>query len=127
MSRVTQNANAALIGNQVTAVPRYTSTLQARWTLSSAWSVNGAVRHVGRMAVNAQNTEWSRSYHIVDLGMQYRLPASNSLGLRDALLHLTVNNLADKDYASSTSIIGGERLVAPGAPRTVLLGLSFSL
>ena len=124
-SRVTQNANAALVGRHVAAVPRYSSTLQARWHMHPDWTLQGALRHVGRMAVDASNSVWSPAYHVADLGLQYRLPAS--LGLQDATLSLMVRNLADKSYASSMSVIAGERLVAPGAPRSLLLGLQFSL
>lgn len=124
-SRVTQNANAALWGKQVAAVPRHTSTLQARWQMDADWALQGALRHVGRMAVDAANATWSPAYHVADLGVQYRLPAS--AGLQDGTLSLTVRNLANRSYASSMSVIGGERLVAPGAPRTLLLGLNFSL
>ncbi|WP_315126149.1 TonB-dependent receptor domain-containing protein [Comamonas antarctica] len=124
-SRVTQNANAALIGRQVAGVPSYTSTLQARWRMNADWAVQGALRHVGRMAVDAANTVSNPAYHVADLGLQYRLPAST--GLADGTLSVTLRNLADKAYASSMSVIGGEVLVAPGAPRTLLLGLTFSL
>lgn len=124
-SRVTQNANAALVGRQVAGVPRYTSTLQARWQMNADWALQGALRHVGRMAVDAANTRSAPAYHVADLGLQYRLPASS--GLQNATLSLMLRNLADKSYASNLSVIGGELLVAPGAPRTLLLGLNFSL
>jgi outer membrane receptor protein involved in Fe transport len=124
-SRVSQNANAALVGRQVAAVPRYSSTLQARWQMHPDWTLQGALRHVGRMAVDASNSVWSPAYHVADLGLQYRLPAS--LGLADGTLQLMVRNLGDKSHASSMSVIAGERLVAPGAPRSLLLGLNFSL
>lgn len=124
-SRVTQNANVAWIGRQVAGVPRFTSTLQARWNVTPDWSTQAAVRHVGPMAVNADNTVWSHAYNVIDLGLQYRLPAST--GLKDAALSFMVRNAADRVYASSTSVIGGERLVAPGTPRSLMLGLNFSL
>ncbi|MCD2511215.1 TonB-dependent receptor [Comamonas endophytica] len=124
-SRVARNANAALLGRQVAAVPRYTSMLQARWQMDADWALQGALRHVGRMAVDAANNTWSQAYHVADLGVQYRLPAST--GLQNGTLSLMVRNLTDKTHASNLSVIGGELLVAPGAPRTVLLGLNFSL
>lgn len=124
-SRVTHNADAALRGRQVAGVPRYTSTLQARWRMAADWTLHGALRHVGRMAVDAANGSWSPAYRVADLGVQYRLPAS--LGLQDGTLSLTVRNLGNEAYASSMSVIGGAPLVAPGAPRSVLLGLNFSL
>ena len=124
-SRVTHNANAALLGKPVAAVPRYTSTLQARWQLHADWALQGALRHVGRMAVDAANTRSAPAYHVADLGLQYRLPASS--GLQNGTLSLMLRNLGNQAYASSMSVIGGELLVAPGAPRTLLLGLNFSL
>lgn len=124
-SRVTENANGNLIGKQVTAVPTYTSTVQALWKLDAQWTINGAVRHVGKMAVNADNSLWSKPYSVADLGVQYHLPTS--MGVKDGVLSLNIHNVADKNYASNTSVIGGQHLVAPGAPRTFMLGLNFSL
>ena len=123
-SEVTQNANAALLGQRVVAVPDYTSTLHARWMPRSDITVHGVLRHVGRAPINATNTEWASSYHWLDLGLQYRLPASLA---RNASLNLWLRNAANTTYASTTTIIGGQRLVAPGAPRSVQLGLQFSL
>ncbi len=124
-SRVAENANAALVGKQVTAVPAYTSTMQASYRPTADWTLRAIWRHVGRGAVDAANTQWSRAYQVGDVGAQYALP--RSLGWGDAQLSLWVRNVTDQRYASSTSVIGGERLVAPGAPRTVTVGLKFAL
>lgn len=123
-SEITQNANAALLGQRVVAVPEYTSTLHARWMPRGDVTVHGVLRHVGRAPINAGNTEWAGSYHWLDLGLQYRLPASVA---RHASLSLWLRNAANARYASTTAMIGGQRLVAPGAPRSVQLGLQFSL
>ncbi|MDL5036894.1 TonB-dependent receptor [Comamonas resistens] len=123
-SEITQNANAALQGQRVVAVPEYTSTLHARWMPRGDVTVHGVLRHVGRAPINAGNTEWAGSYHWLDLGLQYRLPASVA---RHASLSLWLRNAANARYASITTMIGGQRLVAPGAPRSVQLGLQFSL
>ena len=123
-SEVTQNASAALLGRRVVAVPEYTSTLHARWMPRSDITVHGVLRHVGRSPINTSNTEWAASYHWIDLGLQYRLPASVA---RNASLNLWLRNAADTRYASTTTLIGGQRLVAPGAPRSLQLGLQFSL
>ena len=123
-SEVTQNANAALLGQRVVAVPEYTSTLHVRWMPRSDITVHGVLRHVGRAPINTTNTEWAGSYHWLDLGLQYRLPASVA---RNASLNLWLRNAADTRYASTTTLIGGQRLVAPGAPRSLQLGLQFSL
>lgn len=123
-SEITQNANAALLGQRVVAVPEYTSTLHARWMPRGDVTVHGVLRHVGRAPINAGNTEWAGSYHWLDLGLQYRLPASVA---RHASLSLWLRNAANARYASTTTMIGGQRLVAPGAPRSVQLGLQLSL
>jgi len=123
-SRVTQNADAALIGRQVSGVPGTTSTVHARWSPRADLTVHAVLRHVGRSALNAANTEWAGAYHWADLGLQYRLPAGVA---RNASLSLWLRNAGNVRYASTTVLIGGERLVAPGAPRTLQLGLQVSL
>ncbi|WP_240467168.1 TonB-dependent receptor [Comamonas sp. lk] len=123
-SKVTHNADAALLGQRVVSVPQSTSTLHARWMPSPDVTVHGVLRHVGRAPINGANTEWASSYHWLDLGLQYRLPVSVA---RNASLNLWLRNAANAQYASTTTIIGGQRLVAPGAPRSLQLGLQFSL
>ena len=56
-SEVTQNADAALLGRRVVAVPEYTSTLHARWMPRSDITVHGVLRHVGRGRQRAR-CEW---------------------------------------------------------------------
>lgn len=128
-SRVTENANTALLGKQVTAVPAYTSTLQARWKPAAGWLLQAVWSHMGRSAIDAGNTTWNGSYQVGDVGAQVALPRgfAAALGGGSAQLSLWVRNVADQRYASSSSLIGGERLVAPGAPRTVTVGLKFTL
>lgn len=123
-SRVTQNADAGLLGRQVSGVPAGTSTVHARWSPRADLTVHAVLRHVGRSALNAANTEWAGAYHWADLGLQYRLPAGVA---RNASLSLWLRNAGNARYASTTVLIGGERLVAPGAPRTLQLGLQVSL
>lgn len=123
-SRVTQNADAGLLGRQVSGVPGTTSTVHARWSPRADLTVHAVLRHVGRSALNAANTEWAGAYHWADLGLQYRLPAGVA---RNASLSLWLRNAGNARYASTTVLIGGERLVAPGAPRTLQLGLQVSL
>jgi outer membrane receptor protein involved in Fe transport len=120
-SRVTQHADAALLGRQVTGVPGFTSTLHARWRPRADLTVHAMLRHVGRSALNASNTEWAGGYRWADLGLQYRLPSHG------ASLNVWLRNVGNARYASTTVLIGGERLVAPGAPRTVQVGLQLSL
>ncbi|ARU03419.1 TonB-dependent receptor [Comamonas serinivorans] len=124
-SRVTQSADPALVGHPVSGVPSFTSTWHARWRATPELTVQAMLRHVGRSPLNADNTQWAGSTHWADLGLQYRLPAR--MGASDMSLSLWVRNVGNTRYASTTTLIGGQRLVAPGMPRTLQLGLQVSL
>lgn len=116
-SRVTQNGNTALIGKQVAGVPRHTTTATVAWRPASQWEGALTWRRVGRYAVNADNSVFYGGYATWDLGVNYAVPASHYK------IYATVTNLADKVYATSASVIGGTQVFAPGAPRTLKVGI----
>ncbi|WP_418515049.1 TonB-dependent receptor [Delftia sp. PS-11] len=116
-SRVTENGNPSLVGRQVAGVPRHTATVALAWRPVPRWQGTLAWRHVGRYAVNADNSVSYGGYATWDLGLGYSLPGSRSR------IYATVSNLTDKAYATSSSIIGGTQLFAPGAPRTLKVGV----
>lgn len=116
-SRVTENGSAALVGRQVAGVPRYTATVALAWRPAANWEGTVIWRRVGRYAVNADNSVFYGGYATWDLGVNYRIPAT---GYR---LYAAVSNLDDKVYATSTSVIGGTQVFAPGAPRTFKVGV----
>jgi outer membrane receptor protein involved in Fe transport len=51
----------------------------------------------------------------VDLGLTWRAQPYQ--------VYATVANVTDKVYASTASLIGGQQLFAPGAPRTLKVGV----
>lgn len=116
-SRVTANGNPALVGKQVAGVPRYSATVGAAWRPVADWEGTVTWRRVGRYAVNADNSVTYGGYATWDLGLNYTLPATLYR------LYATVANVSDKAYATSASVIGGTQLYAPGAPRTVKVGV----
>jgi len=116
-SRVTENGSAALVGKQVAGVPRYTATVGAAWRPVADWEGTATWRRVGRYAVNADNSVVYGGYATWDVGVNYTPPATRYR------VYATVANLSDKAYATSASVIGGTQLFAPGAPRTVKLGV----
>ncbi len=116
-SRVTENANAALLGKQVAGVPRYTATVTAAWTPVAAWTGTLTWRRVGAYAVNTDNSVAYGGYSTVDLGLAYSAPGASRYKL-----YAVVANLADKAYATSVSVISGTTLFAPGAPRSLKVG-----
>lgn len=118
-TRVTDNGNPALLGKQVAGVPRYSATVGAAWRPAAQWEATATWRRVGRYAVNADNSVAYGGYATWDLGLNYAVPAAPATYRFYAVLA----NVADKAYATSASVIGGTTLLAPGAPRTLKVGL----
>ncbi len=116
-SRVLENGNAALIGNQVAGVPRTTTTLGVTWRPAPSWETSLTWRRVGRYAVNDTNTAHYNGFATWDASVNYDLPIH---GMR---VYAVVSNLSDKVYATSSSVIGGTQLYTPGAPRTFKVGV----
>jgi outer membrane receptor protein involved in Fe transport len=116
-SRVTENGNPALVGRQVAGVPRYTATVALAWRPVPGWEGSLTWRRVGRYAVNADNSQTYGGYATWDLGLAWRLPSSRTR------IYAVLANLTDKAYATSASVIAGTPLFAPGAPRTLKLGV----
>lgn len=116
-SRVTRNADPSLVGKQVAGVPRSTATVRAAWRPVAGWEGTLTWRRVGRYAVNADNSVNDGGYATWDAGVNYAVPGT---GRR---LYATVANLADKVYATSSSVIAGTQVFAPGAPRTLRVGM----
>lgn len=114
-AEVTANGNTALVGKRVAAVPRYTATASAAWSPLADWTGTVTWRRVGNYAVNADNSLVYGGYNTLDLGLTYRAQPYQ--------VYATVANVTDKVYATTASVIGGTPLFAPGAPRTLKLGV----
>lgn len=114
-AEVTANGNTALVGKRVAAVPRYTATASAAWSPLADWTGTVTWRRVGNYAVNADNSLVYGGYNTLDLGLSYRAQPYQ--------VYATVANVTDKVYATTASVIGGTPLFAPGAPRTLKLGV----
>lgn len=119
-SKVTENGTASLIGNRVAGVPKYTGTVSATWKPLAQWTATATYRKVGAYAVDAANTVSYGGYNTWDLGLSYTATGSQSYRV-----YLQVDNLADKVYATTAAVIGGTKLYAPGAPRTISAGLQY--
>lgn len=117
-AEITENADARLVGKAVAGVPRRTGTLDLSWSPVADWSLATTLREVGGYPVDALNTVWADSYRTVDLTLAYASP-----GPQAWRAYARVENLADETYAATVSVIGGETVVAPGAPRALRVGL----
>jgi outer membrane receptor protein involved in Fe transport len=116
-SKVTENANPALLGKRVAAVPRSMATASAAWSPLPNWTGTVTWRRVGEYAINADNSASYGGYNTVDLGLSYRVGGNTR-----HQIYAVLSNVADKAYATSASVIGGTQLFAPGAPRTLKVG-----
>jgi iron complex outermembrane receptor protein len=119
-SEILSNSNAAIVGNEVGGVAKYNSNVTLNWSISEAMSFETSWRRVGGYALNANNVDYADSYSVLDMGLSYI--NSNLPGWR---FHFNVDNVTDKRYATSEFVIGGEAVVAAGAPRQFQVGTQF--
>ncbi|MFA7441316.1 MAG: TonB-dependent receptor [Sphingomonadaceae bacterium] len=120
-TKIRENANTGLIGKAVAGVPKHTANVDATWSPVDRWSLSANWRYVGKYQIDAMNLAQAKAYDTLDLSLAYEGVAP--FGYR---AWLRVDNVADSNYATSVSIIGGERLLAPAAPRTVRGGVQIS-
>jgi iron complex outermembrane recepter protein len=119
-AEITQNADARLIGLRVPGVPLHSATLQIDFSPLPALKLTAGVRSQDDYLIDALNTLRAESYDIFDFGVSYR--SSSRMRYR---LYAKIDNLTDERYATTELVIGGQRMVAPGTPRTARVGVQF--
>jgi outer membrane receptor protein involved in Fe transport len=67
------------------------------------------------------NTLQVDRYDLLDLGVGYVHESLHSFRV-----YARVDNVTDRRYATSVSLIGGQELLAPGAPRAYRAGIQFN-
>lgn len=98
-------------GNTPSGVPQRSFNLWSVYRFLAQWQAALGARYVGLRQGNAANTTSLPSYTVLDTSLAYAWSPK-------LLLTLSINNLADRDYALSGS--GGVRWLM-GAPRTAQL------
>ncbi len=124
-TEVKENANAALIGKQVTGVPKWSAGLTAAFRPAAGFGASAELRHVADSAVDATNTIFYGAFTTLDLALQYSGTwggSGTSAGARYRL-YAKVDNATDRVYATNAFVIGGQNLVAPAPPRSLQVGL----
>ena len=116
-TEIKANASPALVGRRVPGASDHSATVSAAVRPIPPLRLNAAWRHVGRYAVDAPNTRFSRPYDLLDLGASYDVAPSR---LR---LFVNIENATYATYASTVFLIAGQELIAPGAPRSVRAGI----
>jgi len=117
-ARVRENADAALVGLSVAGVPRHTATVDASWSPVKNWTLEAGWRLVGGYAVDALNRLRADSYDTLALGLSWQSGPDARWRA-----YVRAENVTDAKYATTVSVIGGETLLAPGAPRAVRGGV----
>lgn len=120
-SDVERNTNLALTGKKVTGVPDHTGTFLVAWAPQQGWGADAMLRYVGSYAVDATNTLYSPSYTTIDVALSY----AGRWGNRRYKVYSAIENVADRVYATSVSLISGFQILAPGAPLTFKAGVQF--
>ena len=112
---VVENANAALVGKRITGVPSSSASLGVAWRPALGWGAALSLRRQGDIAVDAANTRVDGAFTTADVSLQYQARAWRA--------YARLENAADRVYASNRFIIGGQPVVAPGAPRALRVGV----
>lgn len=118
-SEITENADPRLVGRRIAGVPANSATLDAEWTPLPAWSLTASYRFVGSYSIDAFNALSAASYSLLGLGLAYR----HDEGRWPYRAYVRVDNLQDREYATSELLLANQRAVAPGAPRAVRAGV----
>jgi iron complex outermembrane recepter protein len=119
-TEVEENGDPRLLGLAVAGVPESSGSLEATFRPFQDWSINAFWRYVGEYEVDALNTLQAENYDLLDLGVSY-----SHRGERTYRVYARLDNATDEKYSTSVSVIGGQLLFAPGAPRTLRAGIQF--
>jgi iron complex outermembrane recepter protein len=118
-TEVLENANAALVGKQVTGVPRQSTTFNVAWKPAEGFGGSVELRNVGNSAVDAPNTLFYGAFKTLDLGLTH----TGLIAGQRVRAYAKLENATDRKYATNAFLIGGQQLVAPAPPRSVQVGL----
>lgn len=120
-SEVTENADARLLGLDVPGVPEDSATFEANIMPFEGWTLTAAWRYSGAYEIDALNTLQADSYDLFDVGVAYTRE-----GERSFRVYARIDNVTDRTYATTESLIGGQDVIAPGMPRSFRAGIQFN-
>ncbi len=106
-----------LEGKRLAQVPEHSASIRGEWSISSRWRSLGRVRYAGRQFEDDLNERVLSSTVVADLGLNAKLNDDWDAFLR-------IENAFDQEVEVG---LGAEGQVTIGAPRTVTLGLRFTL
>lgn len=120
-TEIRESPTPALVGKRVPATPRTVATVQGTWRFLPDFGARATYRHVGNYVLNDSNTLDYGGYNVFDLQLFYDRVRD---GKRQRYA-VTLNNVADREYATTVPVLAGQRAFSPGAPRSVIASASF--
>lgn len=122
-TKIEANPNAALVSKQLSGIPRSTGQLAVNYAPAQGFGGNVTFNQSGAFFFdsNGSNAKTQTAYSTLDAGVTWR----GKWGGTGVKARLAITNLTDKVYATNAFQIGGVDLVAPGAPRSVQVGMQF--
>jgi iron complex outermembrane receptor protein len=114
-----------LNGKRPTNVPSVVARAFAAWKVPgiAGLELQGSVSHEGSRAVLADNSIMLPAWTRVDAALRYE----QQMGTTTAMWTLGVDNVTDKRYWRESPFEFSHVYLYPGAPRTVRLGVNFTL
>ncbi len=120
-SEIKENANASLVGKELTGIPEYVTNLGGQYTAANGLGGQLNWQHVGKYFTDSTNTYSYDGYDVVNAGIFYIIQADAK---RKWKVSLSVDNVFDERYAANASYGYGTEYYAIAWPRTYWLGLS---
>jgi outer membrane receptor protein involved in Fe transport len=112
---VTANTSAALVGKRITGVPETSASLSVTWRPAQGLGGSLGWRSQGDIAVNADNSVVAGAFSTVSASLHWQAGGWRA--------YAKLDNATDRVYASNLFVIGGQPMVAPGAPRSLSVGV----
>lgn len=112
-------AQPSFIGNRLEGAARLQATAFARYDIPNVegLSVNGGVRHTGKVFSDPANTKPFDAYTLADIGFSYKTNVKN----HPVTFGGAIRNLFDKQYW----VTSGASWLQPGDPRDLVLNVKF--
>lgn len=129
-SEIEKNPNTALVGKELTSLPKHVANLGVRYAPPTGWGGSIRLRSLGEWYTNAANTITYDGYDVVNATLTYTM---RNDGDRTARWYLDINNLTDEVY--SENVTGGPHPTqgnvptsySPRPPTNVMVGIALTM
>ncbi|MBK8162249.1 MAG: TonB-dependent receptor [Gammaproteobacteria bacterium] len=129
-SEIEKNPNAALVGKELSSLPKHVANIGVRYSPPTGWGGSIQLRTVGEWFTNAANTITYDGYDVVNATVTYTMRHNDEGSAR---WYLDINNLTDEVY--SENVTGGPHPTqgnvptsySPRPPTNVMVGIALTM